>query len=101
MTARVLSIHFEKVLVVEPDTELEHKRTRVGQWNQLHGFLPILPLILARLFPGFATEAERAGHRFVHLYVSNNVHLEGKGVLVDSSAMPKTLTASRMGYVRF
>lgn len=37
--ARVLSDHFESVAIIEPDTELDYKRSRVGQWNQGHGKL--------------------------------------------------------------
>jgi hypothetical protein len=37
LAARVLSDHFEHVAIIEPDLELDEKRTRVGQWNQGHG----------------------------------------------------------------
>jgi hypothetical protein len=39
LTARVLSDHFEKVIIIEPDTVLEEKRGRVPQWNQIHSEL--------------------------------------------------------------
>jgi hypothetical protein len=37
LAARVLSDHFEEVTVIEPDAVLDGRRTRVPQWNQLHG----------------------------------------------------------------
>jgi hypothetical protein len=80
-------------------SELEQKRTRVGQWNQLHGFLPILRLVLLRLFPNFDDRAKEHGERVLPMMVPDAANLEGKKVLVDPSFMPPTITASRMRYV--
>jgi hypothetical protein len=40
VAARVLSDHFENVIVVEPDPELWEKRTRVPQWCHAHSEKP-------------------------------------------------------------
>jgi hypothetical protein len=42
LAARVLSDHFENVIIIEPDTVLEDKRSRVAQWNQIHSRCPTL-----------------------------------------------------------
>jgi hypothetical protein len=36
LAARVLSDHFERVTIVEPESLDTDRRTRVGQWNQIH-----------------------------------------------------------------
>jgi hypothetical protein len=84
------------VVVIEPDSGLERKRSRVGQWNQLHGFLPILRLVLLQLFPDFDVVAEQTGHRIIPLSGYGVMNFEGKPILIDPSKFPASLDASRM-----
>jgi hypothetical protein len=46
LAARVLSDHFENVIMIEPDTELYEKRTRVGQWCHPHSLFLRLRILL-------------------------------------------------------
>jgi hypothetical protein len=113
--ARVLDTHFTKVVVIEPDTELEHKRSRVGQWNQAHSkeiysassslallmetfslvFLSPLRLICLRLFPGFDDEVLKSG--LLLRTCDYNLQMEGKTCQVDSSALPPVIASCRIG----
>jgi hypothetical protein len=49
LAARVLSDHFENVIMIEPDTELYEKRTRVGQWCHPHSLSLRLRILLLHI----------------------------------------------------
>jgi hypothetical protein len=118
LAARVLSDHFEDVIIVEPDTELYDKRTRTAQWNQPHGlpsplfcsldtlfincktaFLPVILAVLRRLLTNCDEELEKAGLS-VAIQTVNMQH-DGRRILTPSGKMVETILGSRMGCVLF
>ncbi|KAJ7066142.1 hypothetical protein C8F01DRAFT_1122312 [Mycena amicta] len=73
LTARICHGHFRKVLIIEPDAWVAteeartvsgwnqgHPRTRILQWNSLHGSQPYLFSGMSHLFPKLETECEQA-----------------------------------------
>ncbi|EPQ25942.1 uncharacterized protein PFL1_06397 [Pseudozyma flocculosa PF-1] len=62
LTARVAMDHFDKVVVVEPDSQLEERRGRVIQWPQAHYFGNAFYQAVAGLFTdAFDEEADKEG----------------------------------------
>ena len=76
--ARVLSLHFEKVVVVEKDKCAWDPMPRAGvpQGRQTHVLLPGGTAALERLFPGAASELVRCGSRPFD-YGLSHFHLNG------------------------
>ncbi|KIJ23616.1 hypothetical protein M422DRAFT_275764 [Sphaerobolus stellatus SS14] len=80
LTARVLSDHFENVLIVEPEEWLSQateaglwlqqhpfggrtKHTKVPQYTFMHCYMKIVGRVCMRMFPDFRSELEKYGGR--------------------------------------
>ncbi|KZV89556.1 hypothetical protein EXIGLDRAFT_751119 [Exidia glandulosa HHB12029] len=104
LTARVLSDHFDRVVVIEPEAwalsneaadgvtttgtctvaaeggsyaTLTHKRTRVYQYTAMHAYQVLLGRVLRKLFPGFDELARGRGVIFAPAEM--NARLSGWG----------------------
>ncbi|CAE6482565.1 unnamed protein product [Rhizoctonia solani] len=64
-TAVVCSKFFERVIVIEPDSMDEFKRTRVAQAEQIHGLQAIALQVLRGIIPGFDSRLYKHGGRIL------------------------------------
>lgn len=91
MCGRICSDHFENVIIVEPEAwllteqgmdprrkeqvlnqKLLNPRSHVRQWPALHGFRPILALVLPKLFgDSFQQEVADIGGRYEKIHFFN------------------------------
>lgn len=53
VATQAMTSHFDKGIIVDPDTALYEKRSRVPRWNQGHAFYRIVYEALNRLLPNF------------------------------------------------
>ncbi|KAF5347544.1 hypothetical protein D9757_014296 [Collybiopsis confluens] len=112
LAARVCHDFFERVVIVEPEKwlttedgirqfswEQENSRSRIMQYQSLHGNLPLLYTALTKLFPSFDKHCADSGLRIQPAFVP----LTYAGVPIVApiksynNQLPKTLQSSRMG----
>ncbi|THV03384.1 hypothetical protein K435DRAFT_852044 [Dendrothele bispora CBS 962.96] len=112
LAARVCHDHFERVIIVEPESWLstedgvqveswkqKHKRARVIQYTSLHGNLAPITDGLLRLFPNLERECHRSKIRFKPADFKSV--LSGHKFLVPheefGASFPQTIGAGRQG----
>ncbi|KAJ6538109.1 hypothetical protein B0H19DRAFT_1270473 [Mycena capillaripes] len=77
--ARVLSDHFERVILVDPELhDIEKPKTRIMQYNAAHGFLALFIHGARCLWPNFDNKVKAAGGR--SLYADFRYHYSGIAV---------------------
>ncbi|GAV99174.1 hypothetical protein LENED_000613 [Lentinula edodes] len=112
LAARICSEFFEHVIIVEPEEwltsedgmrrfawEQEHKRTRVMQYQSLHGSQALLYAGLRKLFPDLAEQCRYSG---IAIYPADR-KMNFAGTLIPAPVesyhghLPETLVSSRAG----
>ncbi|CCO28247.1 Cell fusion protein cfr1 AltName: Full=CHS5-related protein 1 [Rhizoctonia solani AG-1 IB] len=93
-TAVVCSKFFERVIVIEPDSMDEQKRTRVAQAEQIHGLQAIALQILRGIIPGFDSRLYKHGGRI--LESNGQLQLGPTNISFKPGSLPDTLFISRL-----
>ncbi|CAE6537980.1 unnamed protein product [Rhizoctonia solani] len=93
-TAVVCSKFFERVIVVEPDSMMELKRTRVAQAEQIHGLQAVALQILRGMIPGFDNRLHEHGGRV--LESNGQLQLGPTNLNFKPGSLPDTLFVSRL-----
>ncbi|KAJ1308831.1 hypothetical protein OPQ81_004519 [Rhizoctonia solani] len=93
-TAVVCSKFFERVIVVEPDSMDESKRTRVAQAEQIHGLQAVALQVLRGMIPGFDSRLYRHGGRI--LESNGQLQLGPTNLKFKPGSLPDTLFISRL-----
>ncbi|CAE7125440.1 unnamed protein product [Rhizoctonia solani] len=93
-TAVVCSKFFERVIIVEPDSMTELKRTRVAQAEQIHGLQAIALQVLRGIIPGFDSRLYKHGGRI--LESNGQLQLGPTNISFKSGSLPDTLFISRL-----
>ncbi|KAJ7743833.1 hypothetical protein B0H16DRAFT_1727555 [Mycena metata] len=93
VTARILADHFERVILVDPEVDkVDEPKTRIMQYNALHGFLCLFVVGARRLWPNFDAEIQAAGGRLGS--AESSLHYSGLPVLYPRS-LPDTALITR------
>ncbi|ELU45697.1 fibronectin type III/BRCA1 domain-containing protein [Rhizoctonia solani AG-1 IA] len=93
-TAVVCSKFFERVIVIEPDSMNEHKRTRVAQAEQIHGLQAVALQVLRGIIPGFDSRLYKHGGRV--LESNGQLQLGPTNISFKPGSLPDTLFISRL-----
>ncbi|KAJ4483586.1 hypothetical protein J3R30DRAFT_3698456 [Lentinula aciculospora] len=111
-SARVCSDFFERVVIVEPEEwltsedgmrrfgwEQEHKRTRVMQYNSLHGCQALVYTGLRELFPDLD---DQCGYSKIVIFPADAANFAGTPIPAPVESygghLPKTFVCSRAGF---
>ncbi|KAG8710836.1 hypothetical protein FRC09_020904 [Ceratobasidium sp. 395] len=85
---------FDKVIVVEPDSMAEVKRTRVAQAEQIHGLQAVTLCILRAIIPYFDDRVHKFGGRI--LESNAQLQLGATNVKFAPGSLPDTVFISRL-----
>ncbi|KAF8607790.1 hypothetical protein BDV93DRAFT_603567 [Ceratobasidium sp. AG-I] len=93
-TAIICAKFFERVVVVEPDSIDELKRTRVAQYEQVHAIQAVSLLILRGIIPDFDTRISAFGGAILE----SNAHLQigSSTIKFAPNSLPSTVFVSRI-----
>ncbi|CAE6513678.1 unnamed protein product [Rhizoctonia solani] len=93
-TAAVCSKFFERVIIIEPDSMAELKRTRVAQAEQIHGLQAIALQVLRGIIPGFDNRLYKHGGRI--LESNGQLQLGPTNINFKPGSLPDTLFIPRL-----
>ncbi|CAE6469184.1 unnamed protein product [Rhizoctonia solani] len=97
-TAVVCSKFFERVIIIEPDSMSELKRTRVAQAEQIHGLQAVALQILRGMMPSFDNKLYEHGGRI--LESNGQLQLGPTNISFKPGSLPDTLFISRLSLER-
>ncbi|KAJ7785634.1 hypothetical protein B0H16DRAFT_1400210 [Mycena metata] len=98
VTARILADHFERVILVDPEVDkVDQPKTRIMQYNAMHGFLCLFVVGGKKLWPNFDAEIQAAGGRSGS--AQSGLNYSGFPVL-SARSLPDTMLIRRPGAQR-